>query len=87
MGILSWIVVGLVAGWLAGKLVGGRGFGCLGDIVVGVIGALLGGWLSSRFLGVDVTGINLISIIIAVVGAVLFLGILRIIPGRQPFER
>jgi len=87
MGILSWIVVGLVAGWLAGKLVGGRGFGCLGDIVVGVIGALLGGWLSSRFLDVDVTGINLVSIIIAVVGAVLFLGILRLIPGRQPFER
>jgi len=87
MCLLSWIVVGLLAGWLAGKLVGGRGFGCLGDIIVGVIGALLGGWLSSRFLNIDVTGINLVSIAIAVVGAVLFLGILRLIPGRQPFER
>ena len=87
MGILSWVVVGLLAGWLAGKLVGGQGFGCLGNMVVGVVGALLGGWLSSTYLGLDVTGINPISIIIAVGGAVLFLGILRLIPGRQPFER
>ncbi len=87
MGILSWIVVGLVAGWVAGKLMGGRGFGCLGNVVVGVIGALLGGWLASTFLNLDVTGINVVSIAIAVVGAVIFLAILRVIPGRQPFER
>ena len=87
MGILSWIVIGLVAGWIAGKLVGGRGFGCLGNMVVGVIGALLGGWLSSTYLGLDVTGINPTSILIAVAGAALFLGILRLIPGRQLFER
>jgi uncharacterized membrane protein YeaQ/YmgE (transglycosylase-associated protein family) len=47
MGILSWIVVGLLAGWLAGLVVKGGGFGCVGDIVVGVIGALLGGWIAS----------------------------------------
>lgn len=87
MGILSWVIVGLVAGWVAGKLMGGKGFGCLGNVVVGIIGALLGGWLSSRFLDVDVTGINIPSIIIAVIGAVIFLAILRVIPGRQPFER
>jgi len=87
MGIFSWIVVGLIAGWLAGKLMGGRGFGFIGNIVVGIVGALLGGWLSSRFLNLDVTGINLMSIGIAVAGAVIFLAILRVIPGRQPFER
>ena len=87
MGILSWIVVGLIAGWLAGFLMGGRGFGCIGNVVVGVVGALLGGWLSSRFLNLDVTGINLTSIAIAVAGAVIFLLILRLIPGRQPLER
>lgn len=87
MGVLSWVIVGLVAGWLAGKLMGGRGFGCVGNVVVGIIGALLGGWLASRFLDLDVTGINLPSIIIAVVGALIFLGILRLLPGRQPFER
>jgi len=87
MGILSWIVVGLIAGWLAGFLMGGRGFGCIGNVIVGIIGALLGGWLSSQFLNLDVTGINLTSIAIAVVGAVIFLLILRLIPGRQWFER
>ena len=47
MGILSWIVVGLIAGWLAGLVVKGGGFGCVGDIIVGVVGGLLGGWLAS----------------------------------------
>ena len=87
MGIVSWIVVGLIAGWLAGFLMGGRGFGCIGNVVVGIVGALVGGWLSSQFLNLDVTGINLTSIAIAVAGAVIFLLILRLIPGRQPFER
>ena len=49
MGILSWIVVGFIAGWLAGLVVKGHGYGCIGDIVVGVIGALLGGWIASHF--------------------------------------
>ena len=46
MGILSWIVVGLIAGWLAGLVVKGGGFGCVGDIIVGVVGGLLGGWIA-----------------------------------------
>jgi uncharacterized membrane protein YeaQ/YmgE (transglycosylase-associated protein family) len=87
MGILSWIVVGLLAGWLAGLLMGGRGFGFLGNIVVGIIGGLLGGFIGSRLFGLDVTGFNVTSILVAVVGAVLFLLVLRLIPGKQPFER
>lgn len=83
MGILSWIVVGLIAGWLAGVVVKGGGYGCIGDIVVGIIGALLGGWIASSFLhmGDPITGINLESILVAFGGAVIFVVILRLI-GR-----
>ena len=87
MGILSWLLVGLIAGWLAGKVMGGRGFGLLGNIVVGVIGALLGGFIASTVFGWDVTGFNVGSIVLAFLGAVVLLLILRAIPGRQPFER
>lgn len=84
MGILSWIVVGLLAGWLAGVVVKGGGYGCFGDIIVGVIGGLLGGWLASYFLhiGDPMSGINVQSILIAFVGAVIFVFILRLISGR-----
>jgi uncharacterized membrane protein YeaQ/YmgE (transglycosylase-associated protein family) len=87
MGILAYLVVGLLAGWLAGMAMGGRGFGILGNIVVGIVGALLGGFVGSFQFGWDVTGINIGSIVLAILGAVLFLLILRAIPGRQPFER
>ena len=85
MGIISWIVVGLIAGWLAGLVVKGGGFGCVGDIVVGVVGALLGGWIASSFfhMGDAITGINLQSILVAFVGAVIFVIILRVISGKR----
>ena len=53
MGILAWIVVGLIAGWLAGMVMRGGGYGLIGDIVVGVIGALLGGWIATTFLHIS----------------------------------
>ena len=87
MGFIAWILVGLIAGWLAGMMMGGRGFGVLGNIVVGIIGSLIGGFLASMFLGVDPSGFNLGSILVSFVGAVVFLLILRAIPGAQPFER
>ena len=87
MGILAYLLIGLIAGWLAGMAMGGRGFGILGNIVVGVVGALLGGFVGSALFGWDVTGFNLGSIVLAFLGAVLFLLVLRMIPGRQPFER
>jgi uncharacterized membrane protein YeaQ/YmgE (transglycosylase-associated protein family) len=85
MGIISWIVVGLIAGWLAGLVVKGGGFGCVGDIVVGVIGGLLGGWIASKFLGMGdaMTGINLESIVVAFVGAVILIVILRVLTGKR----
>jgi uncharacterized membrane protein YeaQ/YmgE (transglycosylase-associated protein family) len=85
MGILSWIVVGLIAGWLAGLIVKGKGYGCVGDIIVGVIGGLLGGWIASYFfhMGDPMSGINLSSILVAFVGAVIFVFLLRLISGRR----
>jgi uncharacterized membrane protein YeaQ/YmgE (transglycosylase-associated protein family) len=85
MGILSWIVVGLIAGWMAGLVVKGGGFGCGGDIVVGVIGGLLGGWIASTFfhMGDPMSGINLPSIMVAFAGAVLFVIALRLLTGKR----
>jgi uncharacterized membrane protein YeaQ/YmgE (transglycosylase-associated protein family) len=83
MGILSWIVLGLVAGWLAGLLMRG-GYGIIGDIILGIVGALVGGFLSSALLGVDVTGFNFTSVVIATVGAIIVIAIARAVsPGRR----
>ena len=81
MGLLSWIVVGLIAGWLAGLIMRGSGFGLIGNIIVGVIGGLLGGWIASSLLhiGPGMSGINLGSILIAFLGAVVLLVILRLL--------
>jgi uncharacterized membrane protein YeaQ/YmgE (transglycosylase-associated protein family) len=85
MGVLAWIVVGLIAGWLAGMVVKGGGFGVIGDIVVGILGALLGGFLASVVFGLSdaVNGINPVSILVAFIGAVLLVIIIRAVPGRK----
>jgi uncharacterized membrane protein YeaQ/YmgE (transglycosylase-associated protein family) len=85
MSILSWIVVGLIAGWLAGKVMKGGGFGLIGDIVVGIIGGVLGGWIASYFfhVGDPMSGINLPSILIAFLGAVLLLFVVRLVTRRR----
>lgn len=76
--LLLWLVVGLVAGWLASAVVGG-GYGLVGDIVIGIVGAFLGGWLF-RALGVTAPGSGLVStLIVAFVGAVVLLLLLRAI--------
>jgi uncharacterized membrane protein YeaQ/YmgE (transglycosylase-associated protein family) len=75
------IVIGLIAGWLAGQLVKGGGFGVIGDIVVGIVGALLGGWLF-RTLGVSTGGGLGWSILVATVGAVVLVLLLRLV--RRP---
>jgi len=83
MSIIGWIVLGLIAGWLASVIMG-RGHGILGDILLGIVGALVGGFLSSVLLGVDVSGFNLPSLLIAIVGAILVIGIARALsPGRS----
>jgi uncharacterized membrane protein YeaQ/YmgE (transglycosylase-associated protein family) len=78
MEFIWFILIGLVAGWLAGQLVKGGGFGVVGDIIVGIIGALIGGFLFNT-LGVSLGAGLLGSIIVATIGAVLLIFILRLI--------
>jgi uncharacterized membrane protein YeaQ/YmgE (transglycosylase-associated protein family) len=81
MGIILWIVLGLVAGFLASKVVNGRGEGVPMDILLGIVGAMTGGWLFNAFGSAGVTGFNLWSLLVAVVGAVLLLVIWHAIRG------
>jgi len=77
-GLIWWIVVGLIAGWLAGKVMKGGGFGVLMDIVIGIVGALIGGWLFGA-LGVY-PGFGLIgSILVAFIGACILLWLIRLV--------
>ena len=78
MNVIWFLVVGVVAGWLAGTLVKGGGFGLVGDLVVGIVGAFLGGFLFSTF-GVSLGGGLIGSIIVATVGAVVLLFIVRLV--------
>jgi uncharacterized membrane protein YeaQ/YmgE (transglycosylase-associated protein family) len=83
-GIIAWIIIGIVAGWITGKLMKGSGFGAIMDMVVGLVGALVGGFLSSHlgFGGVGEHGLTM-SIVIAVIGAVLLTLVLRLITGNR----
>lgn len=84
MHILAWIVVGIIAGWLAKIVVPGEGpGGMVGDLVVGVVGALIGGWLFNSFGHVGVTGLNIGSILVAFIGGVILLWILRLVTGKR----
>ena len=74
------LLVGLIAGWLAGKIVEGTGFGIIGDLVVGVIGAFIGGWLLPE-LGVNLGGGIISAIITALIGAIVLLVIIRLVRG------
>jgi uncharacterized membrane protein YeaQ/YmgE (transglycosylase-associated protein family) len=86
MGLLAWIIVGLIAGWLTGLVMKGGGYGVVGDIILGIVGALIGGFLASAVLGIPdaINGINATSIIVAFIGAVILVAILRLLPGRSP---
>ena len=85
MGILSWIVVGLIAGWLAGTVMRGGGYGLIGDIVIGIVGAVIAGLVAMPLLGIadPVNGINAGSILAAFLGAVVLILILRLLSGRR----
>ena len=83
MGIIAWIIIGLVAGWLAGQIMKGSGYGMVGDLVPGLVGAIVGGWLfglvapaaePSGFLG---------SIVVATIGAIVLVFIVRALRGRS----
>ena len=73
MSVLTWIVLGLIAGFLGSRIVNKQGEGMVRDIILGVVGALVGGWRVSKFGAAGVTGLNLYSILVSVVGAVVVL--------------
>ncbi|MFI5272886.1 MAG: GlsB/YeaQ/YmgE family stress response membrane protein [Ktedonobacterales bacterium] len=81
--IITWVVVGLIAGWLASLVVRGTGLGLAGDIIVGIIGGIIGGIILSLIGGSGVTGFNLWSIVVAFVGAVILLLIVRLFAGNR----
>ena len=81
--ILAWMALGLVAGWLASMIMRGGGYGIVGDMVLGIIGALVGGFVSSALFKVDVTGFTPMSILIATLGAIVVIGIARAVAPRR----
>jgi uncharacterized membrane protein YeaQ/YmgE (transglycosylase-associated protein family) len=83
MSFIAWIVLGLISGFIASKLVNKTGEGILLDIVLGIIGALVGGWLFNEFGMAGVTGVNLYSMLVAVVGAVVVLVVYHAIFRRR----
>jgi uncharacterized membrane protein YeaQ/YmgE (transglycosylase-associated protein family) len=78
LNVLEWIVVGLIAGWLAGQVMKGGGYGVVVDIILGILGGLLGGWIFGK-LGIGHSGGILGSLIVAFLGAVILVGISRIL--------
>jgi uncharacterized membrane protein YeaQ/YmgE (transglycosylase-associated protein family) len=85
MSIIAWLVVGLIAGWLAGMVMKGGGYGLVGNLIVGGLGALLGGWLAGALFGGDyLSGINIPTIVVSFIGAVILIAIVRLLPGRSP---
>jgi uncharacterized membrane protein YeaQ/YmgE (transglycosylase-associated protein family) len=78
-GIIAWLLLGLIAGWLAGKLARGRGFGCFTDIILGLIGSFIGGWIFTR-LGIFGGGF-LFSLAAATLGAVVLVAIAHLFSG------
>ena len=83
MTIIAWIVVGIIAGFLAKYVVQGEGpGGVVGDLIVGIVGALIGGWVFNLFGHAGASGINVYSIVVAFVGAVILLFIMRAFTGR-----
>jgi uncharacterized membrane protein YeaQ/YmgE (transglycosylase-associated protein family) len=83
VGIIAWIVLGAIAGFIANLVMGGRE-GVIGTIILGIIGAVVGGFLAGSVLGVaNVTGINIESIVVAVIGAVIVVALYRGLMGRR----
>jgi len=80
-GLIGWIVIGLIAGWLAGKIARGSGYGCITDIILGLVGSVLGGWLFMK-LGI-LGGGFLVSLAAATVGAIIIVSIVHLFVGNR----
>jgi uncharacterized membrane protein YeaQ/YmgE (transglycosylase-associated protein family) len=86
MGLLIWIIVGIIAGWLAGLVMRGSGYGIVGDMVLGIVGALVGGFLAGALFNIPdpISGLNLTTLIVAFLGAVIVVALVRLIAGGRP---
>jgi uncharacterized membrane protein YeaQ/YmgE (transglycosylase-associated protein family) len=83
MSIIAWIVLGLIAGFIASKIVTNRGQGVIVDIILGIVGAIVGGFVFTQFGGAPVTGFNIYSMLVAIVGAIIVLWLYHLIFGRR----
>src|SRR3954454_20963870 len=83
MSIIGWIVLGLIAGFIASKVVNSKGQGLLLDIVLGIVGAVVGGFLFNQLEAAGVTGFNIYSMFVAVVGAIVVLVLYHLLTGRR----
>ena len=83
MSIIAWIALGLIAGFIASKIVNKQGSGIIVDIILGIIGAIVGGFVFTQFGAAPVTGFNIYSMLVAIVGAIIVLWIYHIIFGRR----
>lgn len=84
MQILWWIVVGVVAGWLTGKIMKGGGYGFWADMILGIVGAFVGGFIA-RAIGISTTGGMIYSILIALGGAIIVVFLFRLITGKRTY--
>ncbi len=86
MGIIATLIIGGLAGWITGLIMKGSGYGVIGDIILGIIGGFVGGWLTALVLGQNLmTGINIESLIVAIIGAVIVVAIARLL-RREPIR-
>jgi len=83
MGIIAWLILGLIAGFIASRLYVGTGQGVVADIILGIVGAFVGGFIVNLFGGIGVTGLNIWSVIVSVIGAVVVLWIYHAVVGRR----
>ena len=81
-GIIAWIIIGVIAGWVTGKLMKGSGYGFFMDMIVGLVGAVIGGFIANHLVGPGQHGM-IVSIIIAVVGAVILTWFVRLLSGNR----
>ena len=86
MGVVWWIIVGLIAGWATGKIMRGSGYGVLMDIILGIVGAIIGGWIM-RSLGFAGQGGMVYTILVAIGGAIVLTAIVRLITRRSALGR
>ena len=83
MSVLVWIIFGIIAGFIASKIVNKSGQGIILDLVLGIVGAVVGGWLFERFGAAGVTGFNIYSMVVAVIGAIIVLVLYHMVAGRR----